>query len=437
MSIQVVSRVRWAVFFFAALVCLSAKAELTIEIVKGVDQQTRIAVVPFAWDGAGIAPEQFHQIIGNDLQLSGFFEVVPARNMLSFPAPGDEINFRDWRILNTDYLLVGNAGYDGDRLIAGIELYDVPSGRLVFARRIFAGQAEGRDISHRASDLVYEQISGIPGIAESRILYVTDTRGTGGENQPINYRLMLADQDGARERMVLESRAPLMSPAWSPDGEWIAYVSFETGRAAIFLQNLFTGEREQVTNFTGINGAPAFSPDGRKLAMVLSKDGNPEIYVMDLETRGLRRITNHFAIDTEPNWTADGQSLVFTSDRGGRPQIYQIELQSGRIARLTFRGDYNARPRLSPDGRFLVMVHRNEGVFHIAVQDLTDDTFIIVTETSLDESPTISPNGALVMYATKQNDRSILAAVSLDAGVKYNLPASSSADVREPAWSPF
>ncbi len=427
-----ISRVIFTLLF---LCCgLVAKAELTIEIVKGVDQKTRIAVVPFAWDGAGIAPEQFHQIIGNDLQLSGFFEVIPAQNMLSFPSPGQEINFRDWRILNTDYLLVGNAGYDGNRLVAGIELYDVPSGRLVFARRIFAGESEGRDVSHRASDLVYEQISGIAGIAESRILYVTDTRNEGGA---INYRLMLADQDGARERMVLESGAPIMSPAWAPDGERIAYVSFETGRAAIFIQNIFTGEREQVTDFVGINGAPAFSPDGRKLALVLSKDGNPEIYLLDLETRGMRRITNHFAIDTEPNWTPGGESLVFTSDRGGRPQVYEINLQSGRIARLTFRGDYNARPRLSPDGRFLVMVHRNNGVFHIAVQDLTDDTFIIVTETSLDESPTISPNGALVMYATKQNDRSILAAVSLDAGVKYNLPSGSSADVREPAWSPF
>tara|TARA_B110000483_G_scaffold238557_1_gene315397 strand:+ start:9689 stop:10981 length:1293 start_codon:yes stop_codon:yes gene_type:complete len=411
----------------------SSQAELTIEVVSGIDQQTRIAIVPFEWKGNGLAPTEFDQIISNDLQLSGLFENISPGNMLSFPSPDSEVNFRDWRILDADYLLVGNAEVVAGRLISEVELYDVPSGRQVMARRITAGPQDGRDISHRIADLAYEEITGIPGIAESRILYVTDFLNINGERR---YRLMLADQDGAREQLVIESADPIMSPAWSPNGEDIAYVSFETGRAAIFMQNLSTGEREQLTNFTGINGAPAFSPDGTKLALTLSKDGNPEIYVLNLATKDFSRITDHFSIDTEPNWTADGQGLVFTSDRGGPPQIYEIDLQSGRIARLTFRGDYNARPRLSADGRFLVMVHRNDGIYHIAVQDLTDDTLIIVTQTQLDESPTISPNGALVMYATKLNGNSILAAVSLDAGVKYNLPATTSSDVREPAWSP-
>lgn len=413
---------------------LASNAELTIEIVAGVDQQTRIAVVPFQWQGAGMSPTGFHEVVGNDLVLSGLFDVIPARNMLAFPSPGQTVNFRDWRILNADYLLIGSGQIEGDRLVVNFELHDVPAGRVVFSRRLGAGINDGRDISHRISDLVYEHITGIPGIAQSRVLYVTDFRNAQGE---MRYRLQLADQDGERERLVLESHAPIMSPAWAPNGEDIAYVSFETGRPAIFLQNIVSGAREQLTNFPGINGAPAFSPDGQKLALVLSKDGNPEIYVMDLRTRQLTRVTDHFAIDTEPNWKADGQGLVFTSDRGGRPQIYELDLQSGRIARLTFRGDYNARPRLSLDGRFLVMVHRNEGIFHIAVQDLIDDTFIIVTRTSLDESPTISPNGALVMYSTKVGERSILAAVSLDAGVRYNLPGTGSSNVREPAWSPF
>ena len=425
---------RYVGSLYLVLAANFAAAELTIEVVSGVDQQTRIAIVPFDWGGRGIAPSAFDQIIANDLKLSGLFEIIAPQNMLSFPAPGDEINFRDWNILDADYLLVGSASIVEDEMFAEIELYDVPSGRQVLGRRITAGPNDGRDISHRISDLTYEQITGIPGIAQSRILYIAERTTAEGE---IRYRLMLADQDGAREQLVIESEAPIMSPAWSPNGEDIAYVSFETTRAAIFLQNLATGERRQLTNYVGINGAPAFSPDGTKMAMVLSKDGNPELYLLDLLTDEFTRLTDHFAIDTEPNWTADGRGLVFTSDRGGRPQIYEMDLQTGRIARLTFRGDYNARPRLSADGRFLVMVHRNEGIFHIAVQDLYDDTLIIVTQTDLDESPTISPNGALVMYATKINGNSILAVVSLDAGVKYNLPASTSEDVREPAWSPL
>lgn len=409
-------------------------AELTIEVVSGVDQQTRIAIVPFDWEGRGIAPSAFDQIIANDLRLSGLFEIIAPENMLSFPAPGDEISFRDWNILDTDYLLIGRASVVNGQMLADVELYDVPSGRQVLGRRITAGPNDGRDVSHRVSDLTYEQITGIPGIAQSRILYVADYVNAEGQ---IRYKLMLADQDGAREQLVIESAAPIMSPAWSPNGEDIAYVSFETTRPAIFMQNLATGERRQLTNFEDINGAPAFSPDGTKMAMVLSKDGNPELYLLDLLTNEFTRLTDHFAIDTEPTWTVDGQRLIFTSDRAGKPQIYEMDLQTGRIARLTYRGDYNTRPRLSADGRFLVMVHRNDGIDHIAVQDLTDDTLIIVTKTDLDESPTISPNGALVMYATKLNGNSILAAVSLDAGVKYNLPATTSENIREPAWSPF
>ena len=417
------------------LVCSYAQSELDIEINEGAfGERSRIAVVPFDWKGNGIAPTAFDQIISYDLELSGLFEPIEAQNMLSFPTPDSNINFRDWRILDADYLMVGNAEVVEGRLVSEVRLYDVHSERPILTRRITSNPDEGRDISHHISDLAYEEVTGIPGIAGSRILYVTDLVNAAGEQR---FRLMLADQDGARERLVIESHEPIMSPAWAPNGEDIAYVSFETGRAAVFIQNLATGNRRALTEFSGINGAPAFSPNGEKLALVLSKDGNPEIYVLDLQTEELRRITDHFAIDTEPNWTADGESLVFTSDRGGRPQIYEIDLQTGRIARLTFRGDYNARPRLSADGRFLVMVHRNEGIFHIAVQDLTDDTLIIVTQTELDESPTISPNGALVMYATQFGENSILAAVSLDAGVKYNLPATSSADVREPAWSPF
>ncbi len=415
------------------MVSSQAAAQLTIEVTRGMDQPTRIAVVPFIWSSPGTAPHSLDQIVRDDLRRSGFFDTMEPRNMLSFPTPGPNINFRDWRITDTEYLLVGSVTLDASGYQVFFELYDVVTERLVLGRTVSGGPTNARDVAHRISDIVYENLTGIRGVFSTRILYVTDNRQG---NEVSQYQLMLADQDGARERVVLTSPQPLMSPTWSPDGTQVAYVSFETGRAAIFRQNLATGVREQLTNFERINGAPAFSPDGTKLAMVLSKDGNPEIYVMDLLTKELTRITEHFAIDTEPNWTPDGRSLVFTSDRGGRPQIYRVDIDSRRVVRLTFRGDYNARPRLSTDGRFLVMVHQSEGVFHIAVQDMIDSTFLIVTETELDESPTIAPNGAMVMYATKWQNRSILAAVSLDAGIRYRLPAQT-ADVREPAWSPF
>ena len=410
----------------------TGRAELTIEITRGVDRPTQIAVVPFHWDDQGSQPENFARIVREDLRRSGLFEAMPEANMLSFPYPGTAISFRDWRITDMEYLLTGVGRTTPEGMEVEIELYNVVNQDRILTRKVLGGHNNARDIAHRVADLVYETITGIAGVFGTQILYVTDATMVDGSKL---YRLMLADQDGGREQLLTESSQPLMSPTWSPDGKQVAYVSFETGRPAIFTQQLSTGERKQLTNFRGINGAPAWSPDGTKMAMSLSKDGNPEIYLMDLETNEFTRITNHFAIDTEPNWTPDGKSLVFTSDRGGRPQIYQVSLDTLKTKRLTFQGDYNARPRLSKDGRYLVLVHRSNGRYHIAVQDLKLDRLIIVTETALDESPTIAPNGAMVMYATKWQGRGILAAVSLDAGVKYRLPGQGN-DVREPAWSP-
>lgn len=419
-------------FIVAFLVIPLSHAELTADITQFTKQPTKIAVVPFHWDDSGSQPENFATIIRSDLRTSGFFQNMPESNMLSFPYPGTRISFRDWRITDMEYLLTGVGRSTPEGMEVEFELYNVVTQDRVMAKKVVGGYNNGRDVAHRVADLVYETITGIPGIFGTQILYVTDA--TMMDDSRL-YRLMLADQDGAREQLLTESSQPLMSPTWSPDGKQVAYVSFETGRPAIFSQELSTGQRKQLTNFRGINGAPAWSPDGKKMAMSLSKDGNPEIYVMDMESGEFERITNHFSIDTEPNWTPDGKSLVFTSDRGGRPQIYQVSLETSKTKRLTFEGDYNARPRLSKDGRYLVLVHRNNGRYHIAVQDLKLDRLIIVTETDLDESPTIAPNGAMVMYATKWQGRGILAAVSLDAGVKYRLPGQGS-DVREPAWSP-
>ncbi len=424
--------VRWllATIFFAP----PAFAELAIEITRGVDKPTNIAVVPMTLRGGGTLSEDIGNIVSADLDRSGLFRTMSKINMLSYPAAAKEVYFRDWRIVGMEYVVVGDVVRDFDgRLKVTFSLLEVNGERSLFTRMVQGSERELRDIAHFISDTVYEAITGIPGAFSTRLAYVTATQAA---NRQITYRLMISDADGARERLMLESREPLMSPAWSPDGQELVYVSFETRRPAIFRQRLVDAHREQLTNFRGLNGAPSWSPDGRRLALVLSKDGNPEIYLFDLVTRAFTRLTNHFAIDTEPSWTPDGRALVFTSDRGGAPQIYRLTIGTGAVERLTFEGSYNSRGQVAPDGRTMVMVHRRDGRYHIATQDIVSGRMRILTETALDESPTVAPNGAMLIYATKQGSKGVLAAVSLDSRVRYILP-SRQGDVREPAWSPL
>lgn len=425
-------------FVLLGLLSLAARAELTIEITRGVDNPTKVAVVPLELSDSESLPENISQIINANLERSGQFATIPQRDMLSFPRREQDIHFRDWRVLDTEYLLVGNLERVDGRIRVNYELFDVLNQRKVLRRqRVEGRESQLRAMAHHISDKVYEALTGIPGAFSTEIIYVEAlSNGETGPDFSETFRLMLADADGRNPKMLLQSDDPILSPVWSPDGGRVAYVSFETSRPAIFVQDLQTGEREQLTDFRGLNGAPAWSPDGEKLALVLSKDGNPEIYTLDLDSGRFTRITNHFAIDTEPNWTADGKGIIFTSNRGGKPQIYQVTLASGRVERLTFEGDYNARGRISPDGNTMVMVHQRGNVFHIAAQDLETGTLRILTETHMDESPSIAPNGAMLMYATRRGEKGVLAVVSLDAGTRYFLP-SEEGNVREPAWSPY
>ncbi|MFT7561497.1 MAG: TolB protein [Flavobacteriales bacterium] len=419
--------------FALLILCISqfSFAELSIEITQGADNPTPIAIVPFGGASSGL-PENLQKIISDDLHRSGLFAPIAVRDMLSHPAAESDIYYRDWRLLGSSYLVIGSLTRETDGYALQYALFDVLAQRLVLRDLQRGSESELRDIAHSASDAIFEALTDIRGVFSTKIIYVEDMRREG----PRRYRLVKADADGAREEILFASSEPLMSPSWSRDGTQVAYVSFETSRPAIFRQNLDTGAREQLTNFKGLNNAPSWSPDGRRLAFVLSKDGDPEIYVLDIALKKLTRVTRHFSIDTEPNWTPDGKSIIFTSDRGGKPQIYQIGLASGVVERLTFDGDYNARPRITADGKSLIMVHRENGVFHIAWQDLASGRIRILTETWLDESPTLAPNGAMLLYATQHNNKGVLAAVSIDAGVKYKLP-SKTGDVREPAWSPF
>lgn len=416
----------------ACLPGLLARAEIRIEITQGVDNAVSVAVVPFAWQGRGRAPLNVAEVVSADLHLSGRFDALPASQMLSLPSQPSEIFFRDWRMLDVEYLLIGDLQPVDGRVQLTFGLYNILKESEELRLAIEGEIADLRDMGHFVSDQVYEHLTGIEGAFSTRIMYVTAVDSDDGRE----FRLNIADADGHRAERLLTSAEPVLSAAWSPDGESIAYVSFEEdGLPAIYLHHLVTGEREVLTSFTGLNGAPAFSPDGQSIALVLSKDGNPDIYILDLPSRQLRRITRHFGIDTEPSWSADGKSVIFTSNRGGQPQIYSIRLSDFRIQRLTFEGSYNAKASLLPDGNGLVMVHRREGIFHIALLNLTSGRLTVLTETSLDESPSVAPNGAMLIYATLGAGQGILAAVSIDGGVKFNLP-STEGDVREPAWSP-
>jgi TolB protein len=408
-------------------------AAITIQIDRGYDNPKKVAIVPFAV-GANVTGENPASIISFDLARSGQFAPTPPENMLSLPTRPADVLFRDWRVLGDEYVVIGRSELDATgNLSITYYLIDVLNERQLATERFSGPVASAREMAHMVSDAVYEKLTGIPGAFATRIMYVV-ARNLGTPS--VRFNLEMADVDGARPKTLLESKAPILSASWAPDAKRVVYVSFERGKPSIILQEIATGNRTFLTDFPGLNSAPVFSPDGRQLALVLSRDGNPEIYTMNLASRELKRITRNQWIDTEPSWTADGRGLIFTSDRGGKPQIYQVEIASGLTQRLTFEGDYNARGRLLPDGKHLVFVHRRDGVFHIAMMDLDRGTVMVLTSTSLDESPSIAPNGTMLIYATQDRGRGILAVVSIDGRVKYRLP-SSSGDVREPAWSPF
>jgi len=413
----------------------SVQAADPLVISQGADRATPIAVVPFGWQGGSVLPEDMSQIIGNDLRNSGYFEPIPRQNMISLPTQASEVIYRDWKALGAQYVLVGNIVPNGGRLQIQYALFNVNTEQQVMTGNVGGGTDQLRDMAHHIADQSFEKLTGVKGAFSTRLLYVTAER-MGANNT--RYTLQRSDYDGARAVTLLQSREPILSPSFAPDGRRIAYVSFEQRRPRIFVQHIDTGRREQVTNFEGLNGAPAWSPDGSRLAFVLSKDGNPEIYVMDMGSRQMRRITNHYAIDTEPFWGKDGQTLYFTSDRAGKPQIYKTNISSGAVERVTFVGNYNANPKLSADEKTLVMIHRQDGftVFKVAAQDLETNRLRILSDTSLDESPTVAPNGAMLIYATRQQGRGVLMLASTNGRVRLPLPTAQG-EVREPSWSPY
>ncbi|TDX29009.1 TolB protein [Modicisalibacter xianhensis] len=415
-----------------ALYVSLANADLTIEITKGSDQAIPIAVVPFATQGQGALPEDIAQIVSDDLARSGQFSPLSRGSLIAQPNRSEDVQYRDWRAVDSNYLVVGQVTPQGDGYSVQFELMDIYGERRMIGEVVNVGRDQLRSAAHYVSDKVFEAITGIRGAFSTRIAYVT-AQGAADNRR---YALHVADADGHNSQQILSSQQPILSPAWSPDGNKLAYVSFESGRPAIYIQDLASSQRIQATSFEGINGAPAWSPDGRQLAMSLSKDGQPEIYIMDIASRSFRRLTNNSAIDTEPDWAPDGQSLVFTSDRSGGPQLYRYNLANGQAERITFTGSYNSRGRFSPDGETLFLIHRDDQGFHVAKKDLETDRMTILTDSRWDESPSVAPNGSMVIFATQQGNRGVLGVVSADGNASYRLP-SAQGDVREPAWSPF
>lgn len=418
-----------------ALFCATlANAELQIEITKGQGEAIPIAVVPFGWQLPAPAPVNIARVVASDLSRTGRFKALPEREMLQKPTTSAQVDFSDWRILDTEVVIIGQVEpRAGDSLGVVFRVFDVFGGKQLLGYQMTSTAANLRKTAHEISDLIYEQLTGVKGIASTRLAYINVL----GPPESRKYRLYVADSDGENARVLLESKQPIMSPAWSPDGRKLAYVSFENNRSEIWVQELRTGARQRVSARRGVNGAPAWSPDGRSLALTLSKgDGNLDIYILLIARQLLTRLTSWSSIETEPSWSADGRSIYFTSDRSGGPQVYEVSLSGGSPRRVTFEGNYNARPRISPDGKSIAVVHNDRGNYRIAVVDPQRSVTQILTDGRMDESPSFAPNGETIIYASRDAQSGWLSTVSADGRFEQRI-ASVRGEVREPAWSPF
>jgi TolB protein len=415
------------------LIPMLSYGELFLEITKGSEDQYKVAMIPF--EGNSRISKQLHNIIRNDLTRTGEFSVLDEELLLPVKIVNEELIYNDWKLLGMDYLVTGTIVKANNSLDINYEIYDVHKKRKVRSSKVFGIPNQIRQLAHYTSDGIYESITGIKGIAATKLLYVNETK----DSKSIStYKLMLADSDGANEKILLSSSDPIISPSWSPDGKRVAYVSFETGMAKVFIQEIASGKRESVLSKNTQISSPSWSPDGKYLSLTLYQDGNAEIYILRLRDRTLTRMTNQFAIDTESSWSPKGNKILFTSGRSGSPQIYELDLRklNPKAKRISFEGTYNAKASYLPKEEGIIFVHRSaNGLFHIALKYKRENFIRVLTEAKMDESPSVAPNGNMVIYGIREKDLSMLAGFSL-SGAKFKLPASNG-EVREPSWSNF
>ena len=405
---------------------ITLSSELILEITQGTENPFRVALLEF--DGDKNISNQIDDIIKNNLKRSGEFQIFESSDLLSIPSNESEVIFNDFKILNIDYLVMGKIKKDGSSLSVIYEVYEIKRGKKIRTSTVFGIPNKNRQLGHYISDGIYEEITGIKGIASTKILYIT-------ENESFN--LVIADADGSNEQILLKSNEPIISPSWSPDSKKVAYVSFESGMAKVYIQDIASGERELAIKNPYQISSPSWSPDGKFLSLTMYQDGNAEIYILNLKNKNLTRLTKHYSIDTESSWSPKGSKIIFTSGRSGSPQLYELDLRrsNAKPKRLTFDGNYNAKGTYLPNNEGIVFVHRENKNFQIAIKYFSENFIRPLTNAQLDESPSISPNGNVIVYAITEKGMGLLSGVTL-SGVKFKLPAKKGA-VREPAWSGF
>jgi len=401
-------------------------SELILEITQGTEDPYRVAILKF--EGDQKVSNDIDKIIRNNLKRSGEFNLFANEDLLSLPTNETEVIFNDFKILNIDYLVIGKIVKDGISISVVYDIFDINKGKKIRTSTVYGIPNKNRQLGHYVSDGIYEEITGMKGISSTKILYVTENK---------NFNLMVADADGSNEQILLKSNDPIISPAWSPDSKKVAYVSFETGMAKVYIQDIATGKRELAIENSSQISSPSWSPDGKFLSLTMYQDGNAEIYILNLKNRNLTRLTNHFSIDTESSWSPKGSKIMFTSGRSGSPQLYEIDLRrfNAKPKRITFDGNYNAKGSYLPNNEGFIFVHRENKNFQIAIKYFNDNFIRPLTNAQLDESRSISPNGNVIVYAIKDDGMSLLAGVTL-SGAKFRLPAKMGF-VREPAWSGF